>query len=104
MVWGILMEMKRFCGKVKEEDQGAVALVPDLAKGLRACQPPCGLGLGDASQFPKKDLAVLCVFRAPEEGTVRRMCGRAVTDHHGHPAGVQVELSASADCIAGCID
>ena len=30
-----------------------------------------------------KILRVLWLFRAPEEGTVRRMCSRAVTDHHG---------------------
>ena len=30
------------------------------------------------------------------------MCGRAVTDHHGHPVRVPVELFASAYCIAGC--
>ena len=32
-VWEILMEMERFNGKAKEEDQGALALVLDFAKG-----------------------------------------------------------------------
>ena len=31
-VWEILMEMEEFIGKAKEEGQGAVALVLDLAK------------------------------------------------------------------------
>ena len=31
-VWEVLMEMERFSGKQKEEDQGAVALVLDLAR------------------------------------------------------------------------
>ena len=33
-VWEILMVMERFDGKAKEEDQGAVALVLDLAKAF----------------------------------------------------------------------
>ena len=68
-------------------------------------QSSCGLGQGDALQLPKEDLAsALRLFRAPEEGGVRRMCGRAVADHHGHPARVQVELFAVAHCVAGCIE
>ena len=38
-------------------------------KGLRACQPPCGLGLGDAFQLPEEDLAsAVWLLRAPEAG------------------------------------
>ena len=33
-VWEILMEMERLDGKAKEEDQGALALVLDLAKAF----------------------------------------------------------------------
>ena len=33
-VWEVLMEMERFMGKAKEEDQGAVALVLDLLKAF----------------------------------------------------------------------
>ena len=74
-------------------------------KGLRACHLPCGLGLGDAFQFPKEDLAgVVLSFRAPEARTVRRMRRGAAPDHFGHLARVEVELFASADCIAGCIE
>ena len=43
-VWEILMDIERFYGEAKEEDQGAGTLV--LGKGLRECQPPCGVGLG----------------------------------------------------------
>ena len=50
--WEILPEMERLNGKAKEEDQGALALVLDLAKG----QSSCGVGLCDALQFPKEDL------------------------------------------------
>ena len=38
-----------------------------LGEGLRAGQPPCGLGLGDAFQLPNEDFA-------PEASAVRRMC------------------------------
>ena len=79
-------------------------MVLDLAKAFERVSFPVGLGLGDAFQFPKKDLAsALRLLRAPE-GTVRRMCGRAAADHHGHPARVQVELLASAHCGAGCAE
>ena len=59
------MEMKRFNGKAKADDQGAVAGAGP-GKGPRACQSPCGLGLGDAFQLPKQDLeGVVRSFRAP---------------------------------------
>ena len=65
-------------------------------EGIRASQPSCGLGLGDALQLPKEDLAgAVRVLRAPEASAVRRMCGGAAPDHHGHLARVQVELCAS---------
>ena len=91
-VWEILMEMERFNGKAKGEYQGALALVPDMAKAL-TCEPPCGFGLGDAFQLPEEDLAsAVRVLRAPVASTVRKMCGGAATDHHGHLARVQVVL------------
>ena len=64
-------------------------------EGLRACQPPGGLSLGDALQFPKEDFTnALRLFRAPEESAVRTMCGRAATNRHGHFARIQLELLA----------
>ena len=47
------MEMERFNGKAKAEDQGAVALVLDLAKVFERVS-----GLG----FPGKILRVLCGY------------------------------------------
>ena len=49
--------MKRFNGKAKKEDQGAVALVLDLAMAFERVSLPGCLGLGNALQFPKEDLA-----------------------------------------------
>ena len=55
----------------------------------RPSSESASLGLGDALQLHKKDLAgTLWVFRAPEACTVRRMCCRAAHDHHGYPARV----------------
>ena len=62
-------------------------------EGTRASQPSCGLGLGDALQLLKEDIAgAVRLFRAPEASAVRRMRGGAAPDHHGHlargPSGV----------------
>ena len=43
-VWEILMEMGRFDGKAKEREQGAVALVLDLAKTFERVSLCVGLG------------------------------------------------------------
>ena len=85
-MWEILLVMERFDGKALEENQGALALVLDLVKAFENVGPPCGLGL-----------------RAPEASAVRRMCGGAAPDHHGHPR-VKVELPAFAYCTARCAD
>ena len=53
----VLLEMERSNGRAKEEDQGCCGLGSGPSEGLRACQPPCGLGLGDALLLPKEDLA-----------------------------------------------
>ena len=47
-------------------------------------------------------LRVLCgYFEHQKAGTVRRMCGGAAQDHHGHSPRVEVDLLASACCVAG---
>ena len=53
IVWDILLEMERFNGKAKEEDQGALALVLDLAKAFERVSLP-------HSSFPRKILRELC--------------------------------------------
>ena len=70
-VWGILLEMERFDGKAKEEDQGAFGLGPGPGEGLRTSQSPCNLGLGNALQLPKEDVAgAVWLLRAPEASAV----------------------------------
>ena len=64
-----------------------------------------GLGLGDALQLPKEDIAGAERFvRAPEASAVRRLRGGAGPDHLGHLARVQVELFAFTHCSAGCVE
>ena len=100
----LLMEVERFDGKAKEEDQEAVALVLDLAKAFGRVSL-CGLGLGNTLRFPKEGIAgAVWLLRAPEASAVRRMCGRAAQDHHGHLARVKVELLALAYCTSRCAE
>ena len=74
-------------------------------EGIRASQPSGGLGLGDALQLPKEDIAgAERLFRAPEASAVRRLRGGAGPDHLGHLARVQVELFAFTHCSAGCVE
>ena len=55
-----------------------------------------------ALQLPTEDVAgAVRVLRAPEASAVRRMCGGAPPDHYGHLAKVEVELLATAFCVAG---
>ena len=92
-VWKILMEMERFNGKAKEEDQGALALVVDLAKVFERVGLPVVWAWATHFRFPRKILRVLCgYFEHQRKSALRKMCGGAAPDHHGHPARVQVEL------------
>ena len=65
-------------------DQGAIALVLDLAKAVDRVGLPVRVGLGDASEFSKEDLAcAMRLLRTPAEGWVK------------------VELLAPSHCVAG---
>ena len=100
-VWEILMEMERLNGKVKEEDQGASALVLDLAKAFNRVTLPVVWAWATHFSFSRKILRVLCVYFEHQRSAVRRMCDGAALDPYGHLAGVEVELLASAYCIVG---
>ena len=58
-VWKILLEMERFNGKAKEEDQGALALVQDLAK---AFELPVVWAWATHFSFPRRILRVFWVL------------------------------------------
>ena len=60
-VWEILMEMERFNGKAKE-DQGAVALVLDLAKVSERVRLPVVWAWATHFSFPRKILRMLCGY------------------------------------------
>ena len=61
-VWEILLEVERFDGKAKEGKQGAVALVPDLAKALERVGLPVVWAWATHFRFPRKILRVLCGY------------------------------------------
>ena len=99
MVWETLMEMDRFDGKAKEGEQGAVAFFLDLAKAFETVSLPvvwatsafqgryCGCCAGTLSirgEYSSKDV------RRNRSRPSRPSCQ------------VQVELFASAYCVARC--
>ena len=61
-MWQILLEMERFNGKAKEEDQGALALVLDLAKALERVSLLVVWAWATHFSFPRKILRVLCGY------------------------------------------
>ena len=61
-VWEIMMEMERFDWKAKAKDQGADALVLDLAKASERVSLPGVWVLTTHFSFPRKILRVLCGY------------------------------------------
>ena len=59
-VWEIMLEMERCNGKAWEEDQGASALVLDLAKAFERVRLPVVCAWATHFSFPRKILRVLC--------------------------------------------
>ena len=99
-VWEVLMEMERFNGKAKAEDQGAVALVQTWRRHSSE-SALLWSGPGRRTSASQGRSCGCCVATLSTRGGYSsRMCGRARADHHGHPARVQVELLAFAHCIA----
>ena len=56
------MEMERFNGRAEAEDQGAVALVLDLAKAFERVSLPVVWAWATYFSFARKILRVLCGF------------------------------------------
>ena len=96
------MEMERFDGKAKEEDQGAVALVLDLAKAFERVSLPVVWAWATHFSFPRKILRVLCGYFEHQRSVQFEGCAaeplRTIT------ARIQVELLAIAHRVAGCIE
>ena len=61
-VWEILVEMERFDGKAKKQDQGALALVLDLAKAFERVSHPVVWARATHFSFPREILRVLCGY------------------------------------------
>ena len=95
------MEMERFQYRAREEDLG-VAFVLDQAKAFERVSLFVVWAWATHFSFLEEDIAgAVWLLRAPEASAVRRMCGGATPDHHGHLAGVNVELLTSPYCAAG---
>ena len=77
-VWEILLKMEKFKCQAGEKDQGAIALVLDLAKAFERVSLPVAWIWSDALRFSQEVFAgAMRALRAPEAGAVRRMCGRS---------------------------
>ena len=63
------MEMEKYRNRAGKEDQGAVALVLDLAKALERVSLPVVWAWATHFSFPRKILRVLC----PEASAVPMM-------------------------------
>ena len=70
-VWEVLMETKRFNGKAKAEDQGAVVLVLNLARAFERVSLLVVWAWTTHFSFPRRIFRVFVwVLRAPEASTV----------------------------------
>ena len=61
-VWEVLMEMERFNGRTRAEDQGTVALVLDLAKASDRVSLLVVWAWATYFSFPREILRVLCGY------------------------------------------
>ena len=103
-VWEMLMAMVRINGKAKEEAQGAVAFVLDLAKAFERVSR-WSWAWATHFSFPRKILRVLCGYVEHQRRVQFEGCAaEPLTNHHGHPARIQVQLLAVAHSVAGCIE
>ena len=95
------MEMERFNGRAKAEDQGAVALVLDLAKAFERVSFPVVWAWATHFCFPRKILRVLCGYfehqrRAQFEGCAAEPL-TTVMACQGQSGGVVACLLSSID-------
>ena len=75
-------------------NQGAITLVLDLAGALSGSVSQwCG-PVRRISIFSERFACATRLLRAPQESTVRRMCGVTAPDHHSHPPWIEVEVLA----------
>ena len=99
----VLMEMERFNGKTKAEDQGAVALVPDLAKAFERVSLPVVWAWATHFSFPRKILRVLCGYFEHQRRVQFEGCAaEPLTNITAILPGP--ELFAFTRCVAGCVE
>ena len=89
------MEMERYYGKAKAEQKQRIEgcdLRPRPGEGIRASQPFCGLGFGDAFQLPKEDLEgsmrlLLSTRDVCSSKDLRQSCSRPSRQYCQGPSG-----------------
>ena len=67
-MWEILLEMERFHGQAKEEDQGALALVVDMAMTFERVSLPVVWAWATHFRLPRKMMRVLCGYFEHQRG------------------------------------
>ena len=99
------MKVERFYGKAKEQDQGAVALVLDLAKAFKRVSLPVVWAWAMHLSFPRKISRVLCGYFEHQRRVQFEGC-LAVPLHTitAILPGSKVELLTSTYCVAGCTE
>ena len=101
----VLMEMERFNGKAKAENQGAVALVLDLAKAFERVSLPVVWAWATHFRFPRKILRVLCGYFEHQRRVQFEGCAtEPLTTITAFFARVQVEFFAVTYCAARCVE
>ena len=103
-VWEIVMDVERCDGKAKEGEQGAVALVLDLAKAFERVSLPW-YARGRRTSVSRGRSCGCCAVISSTRGECSLKDVRRSRSRPSRPScQVQVVLFASADCIAGCFD
>ena len=94
-----LLQMERFNCHAGETDQGAVALVLELAKAFDRVSLPVVWAWATHFNFPRQFLCVPCGYFEIQRRVQFEGC--AEPHHHGNSPWVKVELLAPAHCAAG---
>ena len=98
------LEMEKFKSQAGEKDQGAVALVLDLAKAFERVSLPVVWAWATHFSIPGKIMPLLCAGTSiiSEAFSLKD----ALRSRSGPPrpfSQVEVELLACAQCVAGCV-
>ena len=104
-VWEVLMEMERFNGKANAEDQGAVALILDLAKAFERVSLPAVWAWATHFSFPRNFLRVLCGYFEHQRRVQFEGCAaEPLTAITATLPGSKWSCLLFAHSVAGCVE